>query len=199
MEKLLAGFKARYGAGLEDKVCDVGKDSARRSDGDWPFACQTTDAIRSASQAEVALMNSGSFRADLKSGTFTKGLLFSMLPFDDQVIVVQLTGSALRQALQRSLDKKGEGAFLQISGATVSGKAGALEITVGGEPLSSRRLYKVAVNDFLAGGGDGYEVFVRAKSHDKLGLKVRDLVEKDLKVRKTVPEAIDVGRWKDLE
>jgi 2',3'-cyclic-nucleotide 2'-phosphodiesterase (5'-nucleotidase family) len=195
MEKLLDGFRSRYGGDLENKVCEVGKDSSRRDDGDWPLGCLCVDALRNATQAEVGLVNSGTFRMDLKAGTLTKGGLMSMLPFDDQAVVVLMKGSLLRQVLEKSLTKKGQGGFLQVSGLTVSGRAGALEIAVGGEPLASRREYKVAINDFLAGGGDGYEAFSRLKSREKTDLKLRDLVEKELKTRKNAPDSVETARW----
>jgi 2',3'-cyclic-nucleotide 2'-phosphodiesterase (5'-nucleotidase family) len=198
MEKLLGEFKARYGGDLEAKLCFVGKDSLRRSDGDWPMACLSVDALRNAAQAEIGMMNSGSFRVDLKVGNLTKGDLMTLLPFDDQVVVVQMSGSLIRQVLERSLTKKGEGGFLQLSGMTASGKSGALEITVGGEPLSSHREYKVAINDFLAGGGDGYEAFTRLKSREKMDVKLRDVVEKALKAAQVVPDSVETPRWKML-
>jgi 2',3'-cyclic-nucleotide 2'-phosphodiesterase (5'-nucleotidase family) len=198
MEKLMQDFQSRYGGDLETKVCTVGKDSARRNDGDWPIACLSVDALRNAAQAEIGLLNSGSFRSDLKAGNMTKGGLMSLLPFDDQVVTVQMTGSMIRQVLERSLAKKGESGFLQLSGISVSGKPGAMEITVGNEALSSRREYKVAINDFLAGGGDGYDVFSRLKSREKLDLKLRDVVEKELKAVQSVPDTVDTPRWKSL-
>jgi len=198
MEKLLQDFQSRYGGDLETKVCLVGKDSARRNDGDWPIACLCVDALRNAAQAEIGLLNTGSFRLDLKAGNMTKGVLMSLLPFDDQIVVVQMTGSMIRQVLERSLAKKGESGFLQLSGIAVSGKPGALEITVGGEALSSRREYKVAINDFLSGGGDGYDVFPRLKSREKMDLKLRDVVEKELKAAQSVPDKVDTPRWKSL-
>lgn len=195
MLKLLDGFRSGAGVDLGEKVCEVAADSRRVGDGDWTFACFCADEMRKASGAEVALINTGSFRTDLKAGPLTKGDLLTLLPFEDQIVTVQMTGALLRQVLERSLTKKGAGGFLQLSGVAVSGQPGNLSIQVGEEPLSAKREYKVAINDFLAGGGDGYEEFPPLKTKVKTGIKLRETLVRSLRDLKTVPESVETVRW----
>ena len=70
-----------------------------------------------------------------------------------------------------------------------------MNITVGNEPLSEKRKYLVAVSDFLAGGGDGYELLLRVKSRRKTQLMVRELLERALKDKQKISPADFEKRW----
>jgi len=195
LEKILDGYRAQVGKGLDDKITQVSSDSPRKNDGDWPFACLAADAVRQAAGAEAALLNSGSFRQDLRAGALTQRAYWEIFPFDDVVEVLVLRGSTLRDVLERSALQKGTSAFLQVSGIGIQGKPGALDITVNGEPLSSRREYKVAVNDFLASGGDGYDLLGRIKNREKTDLELRAVVVKALSVQNPIPVSANPPRW----
>ncbi len=196
MEALLEKFKGTYAVGLDERICQVKKNAARRYDGDWPLGCLAADAARAATEADVAVLNSGSFRSDLRAGAMTKGTLREILPFEDEVETCLMPGGLLKSILDRSASRVGGGAFLQVSGVVVEGKAGDLTVTVNGEPLAPKREYKVAVNDFLAGGGDGYVAFSKLKSRVKTGLFLRDLLQKSLEDKGEVPESVEDPRWK---
>ncbi len=195
LEKILDGYRAKVGKGLDDKITQVPTDSPRQNDGDWPFACLAADAVRQAGGAEVALLNAGSFRQDLRAGALTQRAYWEIFPFDDVVEVLVLRGSILRDVLERSALQKGTSAFLQVSGVAIQGKPGALDITVNGEPLSSRREYKVAMNDYLGSGGDGYDLLGRIKNREKTEMGLRAVVEKALLAKNPLPASVDPPRW----
>lgn len=144
----------------------------------------------------MALLNSGSFRSGFRSGSLTREALYEIYPFDDEVVLLDMPGSALRRVLETSSTRKGGGAFLQISGLKVKKEGEALSITVGDVPLEEKQLYQVAVNDFLAQGGDGYDVIRRVKSKRKTQLMIRDLLEKVLKEKQKISSSDLERRWK---
>ena len=125
------------------------------------------DAMRAATGADVAIMNGGGIRADrtYDPGTkLTRRGILTELPFGNVTQVTELPGSQLLAALENAVSQveKGAGRFAQVSGMTMvydpSAAAGARvsEVLVGGATLEPDRLYTVAVNDFILGGGDGY-------------------------------------------
>jgi 2',3'-cyclic-nucleotide 2'-phosphodiesterase (5'-nucleotidase family) len=133
-----------------------------------------TDAMRELSHADAAVINGGSIRAGkvYAPGTkITRRDVLAELPFGNRVVTLTLTGEALRQALENGLAQlpQSGGRFPQVSGisliAELSRPPGQriVSITVGGAPLDPARRYKVATNDFLARGGDGYTAFAQAK------------------------------------
>ncbi|MDB5657458.1 MAG: bifunctional metallophosphatase/5-nucleotidase [Cypionkella sp.] len=125
------------------------------------------DAMRAQTGADVAIMNGGGIRADrtYDAGTkLTRRDILTELPFGNVTILTELPGSQLLGALENAVSQveKGAGRFAQVSGLTFSYDPSAepgsrvSKVMIGGTPLSPDALYKVAVNDFILGGGDGY-------------------------------------------
>jgi 5'-nucleotidase len=140
-----------------------------------------TDIMRKYSGAQIALLNSGSIRASIDSGPITVEDVFKTVPFANEIVLIELNGKELLQALTRSVKGKREdedGGFLHVSGIRFVIREYNVENVRVGEnldPLDLGKVYRVAVNDFLASGGDGYEVFAE-KSLLFTGLPLRALV-----------------------
>ncbi len=125
------------------------------------------DAMRAATGADVAIMNGGGIRADrtYDAGTrLTRRDILTELPFGNVTQLTAIPGSQLLAALENGLSQveKGAGRFPQVSGLTLvydpSAEPGTriASVLIGGAELELDKLYKVAVNDFILGGGDGY-------------------------------------------
>ncbi|KNE78961.1 hypothetical protein ADZ36_30325, partial [Streptomyces fradiae] len=131
--------------------------------------------------AELALMNPGGIRSDLAyaasgsegDGVVTYGEAFTVQPFTNMLTAVGLTGEQLLTALRQQVSGSNEASpkILQISeGFTYTldlTRSGADRIVtdsvrLNGEPIDPQRTYRVAMNEFLAGGGDGFAVFKEA-------------------------------------
>jgi len=134
------------------------------------------DAYRSAAKADVALVNGGSIRADLtyNVGVLTKRDVISILPFNNPIVKIEITGKTLRETLEHGVARSAEdnepGRFPQISGMSFKFDAAkpagnrVTEILVGGKPLDEKKIYTLATSDFLVTrGGDGYTMFKGAK------------------------------------
>lgn len=126
-------------------------------------------------EADLAWMNPGGIRADLLfaasgeegDGVVTYGEGFSVQPFSNTVDLIDLTGEQLLSVLREQVSGANEASpkvlqpsdglsytlDLSRSGAD---RVVADSVTVGGEPLDAEATYRVAVNSFLAGGGDGF-------------------------------------------
>ncbi|MCX8509944.1 MAG: 5'-nucleotidase C-terminal domain-containing protein, partial [Rhodobacteraceae bacterium] len=126
------------------------------------------DAMRAESGADVAIMNGGGIRGDrtYDAGTkLTRRDVLTELPFGNVTVVTELPGAQLLLALENGVSQveKGAGRFPQVSGMTFtfdpSAEAGSRvsEVMVAGAALDADKLYKVAVNDYILGGGDGYD------------------------------------------
>ncbi|MFR9722622.1 bifunctional metallophosphatase/5'-nucleotidase [Streptomyces sp. MS19] len=124
---------------------------------------------------DLALMNPGGVRADLVyaasgsegDGVVTYGEGFTVQPFSNTVNLLDLTGEQLLGVLREQVTGGNEAApkYLQPSdglaytldlSASGADRIVADSVTVGGEPLDLGATYRVAVNSFLAGGGDGF-------------------------------------------
>jgi 2',3'-cyclic-nucleotide 2'-phosphodiesterase (5'-nucleotidase family) len=138
-----------------------------------------TDSMREATGAVVAVMNSGGIRSQIKKGQITFGDLYRVLPFDDVIVSMDLTGNDIKALMENSASRiKGN---LHISGMTVdidplkaSGER-VSNIKIQGKPLDYNSTYRMATGDFLARGGDWYDTFKNSKNvkyHNKMIIDV---------------------------
>ncbi len=134
------------------------------------------DSYRRATDADIGFVNGGSIRADLTytPGAITKRDVLSILPFNNPVVKVEITGKTLLEVLEHGVARSAEdnepGRFPQVSGIKftfdVSRPAGnrVLEVYVGGKRLVEEAKYSLATSDFLVSrGGDGYTMFKDTK------------------------------------
>jgi 5'-nucleotidase / UDP-sugar diphosphatase len=141
------------------------------------------DAMREETGADIAIMNGGGIRADrtYDAGTkLTRRDILTELPFGNVTQVTELPGSQVLLALENAVSQveKGAGRFAQVSGLTFTYDPTAepgsrvSEVIIGSEPLNPDALYKVAVNDYILGGGDGYDALGGGKLDPTLGGKL---------------------------
>ena len=134
------------------------------------------DAFRAATNADVAIVNGGSIRADttIAPGVMTKRDVLSMLPFNNRLVKIQISGVVLRSALEYGVASIGveeqPGRFPQVSGIRfsydASRKSGArlTTVTVNGKALDDKATYTLTTTSYVAiDGGDGYTMFKGAK------------------------------------
>lgn len=118
--------------------------------------------------AELALLNGGSIRSNTGygPGALSKRDILSILPFENPIVKLEISGEVLRAALEHGVSAMHlaaeSGRFPQVAGMRFRYDARrpvgsrVLDIEVAGRPLDENRRYSLAVNGYLAGGGDGY-------------------------------------------
>ncbi|HHS93776.1 MAG TPA: bifunctional metallophosphatase/5'-nucleotidase [Rhodobacterales bacterium] len=125
------------------------------------------DAMRAATGADITITNGGGIRGDrtYDAGTeLTRRDVLTELPFGNATVMTEIPGSQVLAALENGVSQveKGAGRFPQVSGISFAFDASAepgsrvSEVMVGDAPLDLDKLYKVAVNDYMLRGGDGY-------------------------------------------
>ena len=152
------------------------------------------DALRTAATAEVAIINGGAIRGDkfYPAGTkLSKRDILDELPFGNKTMLTIVPGKAILAALENGFSQieRLSGRFPQVSGLSIVADPAAAPgarvktVTVNGGALDLARDYRLATNDFLARGGDGYgmlagKTHVSADSGTRLvALDVIDYVE----------------------
>jgi 5'-nucleotidase/UDP-sugar diphosphatase len=125
------------------------------------------DAMKDAVKADIAITNGGGIRADKEyaaGSDITRRDVLSELPFGNVTVLTEVTGKQIWEALENGFSKyeDGAGRFPQVSGlkvvADVKQPAGSriVSVMVGDEPLDLTATYKLATNDYMLDGGDGY-------------------------------------------
>lgn len=121
------------------------------------------DAQRARTGVQFAFMNSSGVRADIHAGDVTWGRVFTVQPFGNDLVSMDLSGAQIRTLLEQQWHGKRKGRMLQVSGLSYTWDAAApvgsrvVEIRDGsGNPLDAAASYRVTVNSFLASGGDDF-------------------------------------------
>ena len=144
-----------------------------------------TDAMLKASGADVVITNGGGIRASIEVGDITLGNAFEVFPFGNTLVTIEVTGATIKAALEHGVDAYPEvaGKFPHVAGMTYkidpSKEVGnrVVEILVNGEEIDLEKTYALATNDFMASGGDGYEMFIGAPVLMEHGLLYETVVD----------------------
>jgi 2',3'-cyclic-nucleotide 2'-phosphodiesterase (5'-nucleotidase family) len=125
------------------------------------------DAIREAVGADAAIVNGGGIRGDRvyeAGATLTRKDMLSELPFGNVTVLIELTGADILAALENAVSQVEDkaGRFAQVSGMAYTYDAARpagsriVRVEIGGAALDPARTYRLAANDYIFGGGDGY-------------------------------------------
>lgn len=121
----------------------------------------------------VALVNVRGLRAPMPEGPILLRNAFEIMPFENLMTAVLLSGDQLNQFFQTVAHENGDG----LSGATFNLTAdGATSIQVDGQSIKETEDYWVVTSDYLAEGGDGYTIFGESEIHLISNHAIRDLI-----------------------
>ena len=157
------------------------------------------DCMRATAQTQIAFTNSGGIKSALGQGPVTLRHLYDMLPFENTLIAVDLSGWQIENLVEEGLS--GKTGFLQASGISCtyssSNPAGfrLVQIYVGEEPLEFARTYSVAVNDFMYTNQHDWPELNLGKNPQVRGL-VREALEAYLRKSPIITPAVE-ARFSD--
>ena len=171
MRAIVAGYEAELSKELDVEVAvlavPLDSTGALVRSGETAIGNLVADAMRVQNDAEVAITNGGGIRGNKRYAIghrLTRRDILSELPFGNKSAVTRVTGKGLVDAIENGLANLGQpsGRFPQVSGleivASRSASPGArvISVKVNGAPLDLARIYRVATNDFMLRGGDGF-------------------------------------------
>lgn len=154
------------------------------------------DALRSFAEdytgekIDVALLNFGGIRTDMPKGAVRVYDIVSIFPFNNNLTILDVKGSALKRIFDRMAGKnKAEalsGVRLKIDGNRLA------ECTVGGKRLDPDATYKVATIDFLVTGGDGIDWGDGILMRRDTDVPVKDVIISELKAIMAAGKTLDL-------
>lgn len=121
----------------------------------------------------LSYFNYGGIRTSIPKGEITVGNIFELMPFENEMVFLQLDGNQIQEFLNYIAAKEGDsvgGVRFLISDEK------AKNIQINGNTLNSEMKYWVVTNDYVADGGDGLTVFTKRSQIFKSGKKIRDLI-----------------------
>lgn len=189
---------APYRAGVEEMMGRKIGESAVELDADKaPLLNFITDfaldrAGKLTSDVDLAIMNKGGLRRDLPKGTITQGEIIMMQPFDNRLVVLELKGEDLLDALDIMGRRGGDGLSrgMDVTFDPATGKT--LSARLNGKPIDPDKTYRVATIDYLANGGDYMEPLTKghriARSNAVVYNDLIDYIKTSFKKKKINPE-----------
>lgn len=152
---------------LTENVASLDKSAMRVYNSESAIGNLLTDAMRKAGKTDIAMINSGGIRADFNAGVITREHITNVYPFADNLTIVKLSGKQIKQLVEYSCTLPyGIGQFSGLTvvyDSTQPPMQRVKSIMVNDQPLSSEMFYSVGTTEFVARGGDGYEVFTQGK------------------------------------
>ncbi len=122
---------------------------------------------------DIGYQNYGGIRVPLPMGDITVGKIFELMPFENELVFVKLTGEQLILFLNQIAAKGGD----SVSGVRFGIRDGkASNILIGGLPVDLNKTYWLATNDYVAEGGDELSVFAKRLDYVAPGFRIRDLL-----------------------
>ena len=117
----------------------------------------------------LGVMTNGGMRSPIPAGPITLGNIFELMPFENELVVVDAPGPVVQQLLNYAAPVR-----MAVSGATytVDADKHPQNILIGGQPFNPTKTYSIAMSDYLAGGGDNM-LFLRGVPERSTGLLLR--------------------------
>lgn len=144
VQAIVTRWQARADAELDQVIGYTKKGIARP----WPMYNMVTDAwLWAYPQADIALSNTGGFRQDINNGEITLAEIVGVMPFENTLYDVKLTGAQVI----RDLTCCGG-----VAASGVKMNNGTAILTRTDRPVDLNATYRVLVNDFMYTGGDGF-------------------------------------------
>ena len=196
--KLVTGYEnqvmTEYGREIGTLTTDLHKGRGEHNLGNW-----LADCLRAEAEADVALINSGGIRKALSKGPITALDITEMLPFANNLVRIEMSGTQLAAIVQQNANAgvTGKHGILQVSGvryvyrkAEDGESAEVTDIKVGGEDLDLKQTYTVAMPDFVATMNDVY-LQVELPPVDDLGVTLSTVVVKAVEKEGTVSARVE--------
>lgn len=190
MTAFVAQVKERSQAALTRPIAKVaGTPLLRKRDegGESALGRLVADAALDSTRAlgaQIAFMNNGGVRRDLEAGadgTVSFGQAQAVLPFGNTMVLMDLTGAQIRRLLERqwAQPEATNDAIMHVSEGfsyawdpkrPVGSRLVPGSVTLNGKPLEDGATYRIAANNFLAEGSDGYPEFGQGTNRNATGM-----------------------------
>ena len=128
---------------------------------------------KDSAKCQVAVFNKGGLRNSLPKGNITVGNIFELMPFDNELMLLKLSGEQFKDMLYKIIEKGG----IPVGGMRMTIKGGIpTDITINGKAFDEKQDYWVVTSDYLANGGDSYTFFKNAKERKPMNALLRNVM-----------------------
>lgn len=182
LERLVKPYKAKMDSIMND-VLVLSEQPLTKSLPESTLGDFTSDAVLKKTndnykpsdnkRVDICLLNNGGLRSEMPKGNITRGHAYSLMPFENSIVVLTLSGEKTKQLFEYLVENNGA----PFAGARVRAKGKKIiEIKINGQDFDVTKTYKVTTSDYLASGGDKYNFFKDPVKIETLNYKLRDAI-----------------------
>ncbi|MFN8176969.1 MAG: bifunctional UDP-sugar hydrolase/5'-nucleotidase [bacterium] len=191
---------AQAESGMDREIGRATGKFSREGEGETPMGNAVCDAMLEETGADFAFSNLGGIRDDFGPGSISPRDVFKVLPFDNKLVVVQMSGTLLRDVIETRVS--GTHGGLYIAGGRVKYNATrpdfdrVVSFSVGGGTWDPGRTYRVVTSDFLMQGNNELKMLpgIPAEKQTYTGKTMREAFENWIARHTPVSPQVD-GRW----
>lgn len=146
---------------------------------------------RNGNSIDGVLLNHGGIRAGINKGVITTRTAYSIMPFENMVVVAELKGNQVKAMFEYLSRAKRAHPIANMS-ITVDDNWNLKQYSINGNAVEDTKYYYIATSDYLANGGDNMNFFQKADTIYQIDYKLRNLLIDYFKKKDTInPKADD--------
>ncbi|MDP3914442.1 MAG: 5'-nucleotidase C-terminal domain-containing protein [Bacteroidota bacterium] len=124
-------------------------------------------------QPDAAYVNYGGLRASLPQGKITVERIFELMPFENEIVLIKISGASFMLMAEKIAARGGEG----VAGMKLGIRNGKVSsLIVADKTIDPKASYWLVTNDYIANGGDQMSMFDNPEERINTGLKIRDVL-----------------------
>src|SRR5262249_14763101 len=171
--KLLEPFQAKLNATLQQVLGHAAADLSRSTARESHIGNLVADAVRAKTGTAIALINATDPQAGIRKGPITSRTVLEVLPSENTLVTMRLSGAQIKRILSRSLMSL-SGVRVKLDVAKPEGKRLISARLEDGTPIRDKDFYSVTTNDSLFMGDSGYTEFAEGIDVEDTGILMRD-------------------------
>lgn len=194
-----------YKSQLDREMGEViarGRRELKKNVGESPLGNLVADMQKDFSEkkfgrrVDISVVNNGGLRNSLPEGDITLGNIYELAPFENVIYLLELSGADVEKVARYAV----KGKNLGMAGLSIEAKEGELVyFTVGGKKVEQGENYVLAINDYLANGGDHMDFLIPLTRLVESDVLLREMLVDQMKEWAAAGKAIDAqieGRQK---
>jgi len=188
--------------GMDEIIGEAGVDLTRDGvDSQNIIGNVVTTAMKDQTNADFAFINLGGIRSDIRRGPVTFRQIFNVMPFDNQIVGIQVDGLTLKKIIETRISHHHHG--LRVSGCTLvySRKRPNFDritkLLINGQQWQPHKIYNIVTTDFLLQGNAGLSMLTKIPESKitRYGTSLREAIANYFRLHSPVVSQID-NRWK---
>lgn len=185
IDDLIAPYRVRLDSIMDEVIGYASHDLTSEGRYESTLGTFVTKLLKEQSESsyqvkvDVAIMNHhGGLRAPLNQGPVTLGEVFEVMPFENEMILLEIPGDSLEQVI-KFIGKSGRSMIWPVSFHVTADKV--TNILIDGKELEPEKNYILTISDYLANGGSGFHMLSSAKRMEVESVKLRDMIEQEIR------------------